>query len=423
MGVHDDRLSVGSDPSLDVRRPGYFPSDTEEIDTWQEAIEVLRSQKFIQEPATENGALVGGALFTLNGAEHRQRRRAMNRLMTPEALDSYFDNILEPALTLELRELGASPTDRGSRSTELCSFARRLMLRVAGEIIGIGERTSDPGGLERLSRLHDAMSELMLVRWDTSSRHSEIIERGMEAKREWADHLHAPAVTARLHSSESVDAASSYDLLSHLIGVVDPVWEDDELAVREEIGLLIGTVSSTAQSTVNALHELFVWFETHPEDRTRMSTDPELLSHAVMEALRLHPTAPAIARIACDDVVLSNGRSIGAGQWVAVMALAVNTDASVYGATAHTFDPRRTTPSGVARYGISFGTGAHQCLGLRVVIGNAGIGATALILKTLLEAGVMPDPKRSPQRDEENERDGFAGYPVIFTRLEDVLRG
>mgnify|MGYP000005498700 CR=1 FL=1 len=50
--------------------------------------------------------------------------------------------------------------------------------------------------------------------------------------------------------------------------------------------------------------------------------------------------------------------------------VSANRDPEVFGSTADAFDPHRNTPPQAPRWGLTFGTGFHACLGQSFVIGG-----------------------------------------------------
>ena len=111
--------------------------------------------------------------------------------------------------------------------------------------------------------------------------------------------------------------------------------------------------------------------------------------------------------------------AIRAGQYVALRTGVANRDASVFGRDAAEFDPRRTIPPGVSRYGLAFGAGPHRCYGVPVAMGDEGTdGSLVLVVKRLLEAGVRKDADR-PARHRPGiayaDLRGWESYPVVLT--------
>jgi cytochrome P450 len=258
------------------------------------------------------------------------------------------------------------------------------------------------------------------VKWFTGD-HAPYIERGLAAKARFKDTYFEPALAACPYRPGAEVPSDQHDLISLLAAQVDPHWSDEDLAVREAFtSVFAAGVNSSSTMMTNSLDELAEWLPAHAEQAERLD-DLEFLARVIQETLRLHPTPPAFGRLALEDVVLSDGRLIPEGQWVALFPTTANRDRRAFGPDPDRFDPDRVLPPTVARYGTSFGGGSHQCLGLRVVLGNDGVGSHAHVLRIMLRAGVQRDLAR-PATREASERGHWDTYPVVFTTLERALR-
>jgi cytochrome P450 len=145
-------------------------------------------------------------------------------------------------------------------------------------------------------------------------------------------------------------------------------WDEDKL-LRECLFYLAASSSTTTNAAPHVYMELWRWMGDHPEDRALLGY-ASFVQLAVAEALRMHPTVPALIRKALDDVTLTSGRSITAGQQIAIDLNRVNCDPAVFGETASSFDPCRLTPAKVPRYAAAFAAGGHTCIGRRVAAGS-----------------------------------------------------
>ncbi|MGE3621630.1 MAG: cytochrome P450, partial [Acidimicrobiia bacterium] len=113
------------------------------------------------------------------------------------------------------------------------------------------------------------------------------------------------------------------------------------------------------------------------------------------------------------------------GQELHIEWVAANRDKAVFGEDADEFNPHRPSPTvgGLQRYGVGFGTGAHQCFGLRVVLGGDGAGGAHVgLLQKLFAAGVLPDPDHEPEGLKLNpdkfwieEIPRYTKFPVLVT--------
>ena len=124
------------------------------------------------------------------------------------------------------------------------------------------------------------------------------------------------------------------------------------------------------------------------------------------------------------------GHQLRQGQEIHIERVAANRDKEIFGPDADGFNPRRGNPArGSQRFGIGFGSGAHQCFGLRVVLGIDGTGGAHVeLLRLLYRAGVEPDRERTPI-DLKKDMDKFSvediprytSYPVVFRGFEPSL--
>ena len=110
------------------------------------------------------------------------------------------------------------------------------------------------------------------------------------------------------------------------------------------------------------------------------------------------PFAPYQTRRSLEDNTLADGTHVHPNQELHIEYVLANRDTELFGADANVFNPRRQSPAdGTPRYGVGFGVGAHQCYGLRVVVGNDGKGGVHVeLLRKLMAAGARPDPGRPP---------------------------
>jgi hypothetical protein len=97
---------------------------------------------------------------------------------------------------------------------------------------------------------------------------------------------------------------------------------------------------------------------------------------------------------------------------------------SIFGVTANEFNPHRDIPEGVARWGLTFGTGFHACLGQELAGGLALdqqlagaelFGAITVIVEAILRRGGRPHPTIACEMDTATRRPVWRNYPVTFT--------
>jgi cytochrome P450 len=341
----------------------------------------------------------------------------MNRLVRPDALEHFRESLLVPAMQRQLQRLYEHPAPDGTYRTDLVQFTMLPFVSFAAALAGFDMEI--PGRDSRLLELTNAMADHHRVKWFPED-HGSIVERGLEAKRFFEAEYFDPALAQCPYRPGQEVPREQHDLISVVAAELDPTWHDDDLKVRETFtSIFAAGVGSSATMMTNSLEELNAWLPSHSDAEAKLD-DLHFLAAVLQETLRLNPTPPVFGRVAAEDLVLSTGREIKAGQWVALFAAPANREPELFGVDAEEFNPYRELPVRVPRYGVSFGVGSHQCLGLRVVLGNDGVGSHAHVLRLLLAAGVRRDPEHEAAR-EPSERRIWARYPVVFTSLDRVI--
>jgi benzoate 4-monooxygenase len=244
-----------------------------------------------------------------------------------------------------------------------------------------------------------------------------------------------PAWERRARMLEAAAAGTSDEELPHDILTVllqhraDPALEldDDGRIVREVATYLQGGTHTSAQTLTNAIDLSFGAPDGGRALLDRAADDLRLAQRIIHETLRLRPTTPKIKRRALAATTIGDV-DIPAEALVVLDAASANRDPALFGPDAERFDPDRRLASSVARWGLSFGAGPHQCPGRSVaggfpVGGDLAIGddhlfgLVALMLQAIARRGPRPDPSGSPDRDTRTERETrWAHYPVRFER-------
>lgn len=387
----------------------WLPADTVRLTGYDEIVEVLRHAGLVTEPRVVDAPFKQGALNAINGKEHLQRRRTMNRIVRADAIASYREQVLLPSLRAQMREIASRADADGVHRADLVQVTRRSFIPVLAGLVGIEVPTGEAG--DRLMEMLAAMRFGADARYELGDSRS-ITDRALLVKEEFRTTHYEPAASACPVRSPGELASGRVDLMSLMCARADPRWEDEGLRLRETIALMLAFGGTVTMITF-AVDDLYRWLAAHPEDK-ELASDLAFLGRCMMETLRFHPLAPVV-RIALEDVTLSSGVVIRKGQWVMGSKLAANRDERVFGADAKSFNPHRELPTGLPRYGLALGAGVHQCIGLGLVLGMTGAGVAADALRVYFAAGVRPDEVRSP-RSLGNLKTGFSSYPVVFDR-------
>ena len=164
------------------------------------------------------------------------------------------------------------------------------------------------------------------------------------------------------------------DLVSYLATASN--IDGQPLSEKHRLGTCLLILIAGADTTWSAIGASLWHLATYPEDRRRLVDDPGLMPSTVEEMLRFY--APVtVARIAREDVEM-RGRSVHAGERLVLPFAAANRDPKVFE------DPDAVKIDREKNRHITFGWGAHRCL---------GAGLAKLELTVCLEEWlrVMPD--------------------------------
>ncbi len=142
------------------------------------------------------------------------------------------------------------------------------------------------------------------------------------------------------------------DMVSHLLGL-----GEDTVSITWILGFAFTMVTGGNDTTTGLLGGAAVLLADHPDQRRRLADDPALVPDAVDELLRLTSPVQNLARTTTRDVVVS-GTTIPAGAKVLLGYGAANRDPREFGDDAEELDVERR-PARI----LSFGYGAHHCLG------------------------------------------------------------
>ncbi|MBN9098646.1 MULTISPECIES: cytochrome P450 [unclassified Pseudonocardia] len=395
-----------------------------QIESYREIDEILRSKDFRQGSHTESLPLFAESLLLLDGPDHRERRRLENPLFDRAALLYYDHEALNPVVEQMVREC----FDGSERVTvDLVVLVRAMLHRIAAAVTGI-DGVDTPERTERFRWFVEQLGAAATVEWSTDD-HDTVLARGLAQRDAFVEEFFGASVRRRqdvvaaYRAGELAREELPVDLLTLLYLHWDPEW-DEQLPLREATLFLVAATQTTTHTLPHVLIHFDEWTRDHPEDAGR-EHDPEFLRLMVNESLRLHQPAPTLLRYATHAVTLASGRRIAEGERVALLFTPANRDPEVFGPDAQTFNPHRgkAAGAGVRPWGLTFGGGAHVCVGRPLVTGLAKRdgeapteGTMMRILRALYAAGVQLDPANPPVPTESSSHDTFSSMPVVLTR-------
>lgn len=298
---------------------------------------VRRSERFAElreQQGLEAGPPRSLAILNLDPPDHTRIRRLVSKAFTPRAVERIRERagaITEDLLD-DLHAQGDQPVDL------ISGLAFPLPFAVINEMLGL------PGGADALHlrelshTITQALDPLLLMEngpaiLASAEEMRAIIGEAIAWKRTREDD---DLMMALIRAEDEGDTLSDAELLENVMLLF--------LAGHETTVNLIG-------NGTNALLD-------HPDQLALLVAEPDLAANAVEELLRWDSPVQFSRRIALEPIEM-HGEVFEPGELVMTCLGAANRDPLKFGPTADRLDLRRAD----AREHVSFGSGAHHCLG------------------------------------------------------------
>jgi cytochrome P450 len=284
-------------------------------------------------------------MLNLDPPDHTRLRKLVTKAFTPRVVEN-----LRPRAQALVDEMLDRAAARGNMDL-IADFAFPLPFAVISEMLGVpptdGDKLRAWSGLIVRSLEPIVDTNLAIAIANASDHMYEYVGEMIERKRK-----------------EPAD-----DLLSALIAAEEQgdVLSDDEL--QEQVLLLYVAGHET---TVNLIGNGVLALLNDRDQLERLRADTSLMPNAVEELLRDDSPVQMSRRITLKDVEVG-GRAIEKGSFCGLVLASANRDQARWGADADVLDVTRADAS----HHLSFGGGAHYCLGasLARVEGQVAIGS------------------------------------------------
>ena len=289
---------------------------------------VARSMPPFNQLDPANLDLVMSMMLMRDAPDHTRLRSLVNRVFTPKAMSRLEPSIREICDDL-LRELAGQTSFDAAE--EYCD---KVPIYAIGSLLGLGSedwpRLKDLS--DRIIRLVDPMLGFDPVQMDADINElRSVFEREFEQRR----------------------TAPQDDLMTALVEVSA---EGDRLSSEELVSMCILLLIAGHETTSSLIGNAIVVFDQHRDQRRRLLDEPDLAANAVEEILRFEPPVHNTDRIVTADCEFM-GHQLKKGQILGTVLAAANRDPRRHD-RPNDFDIARPDPRP-----ISFGHGAHHCLG------------------------------------------------------------
>jgi cytochrome P450 len=284
-------------------------------------------------------------ISTTFGGDHRRLRR-----LTAKAFSSRHADEVRPLATqlvnLLLDQLADAAT-AGEMIDLKAAFAYPLPGMLVAELIGMSEEAR--------------VAAARVINLMTATNASP--EQAQEVLLGWRDAITKLIEFKRAHPGK--------DITSELIAARDE--DGSRLTEQELVDTIFAILGAGSETTINFFDNAITQLLTHPEQLELVKSGQISWEDVIEEVLRMEsPLASLPMRFAVEDIQL-DGVTIPKGDPILINYAALGRDPALHGESAGTFDPARPN-----KEHLSFGHGAHYCLGAGIARMLAKTGLSAL---------------------------------------------
>jgi cytochrome P450 len=300
-------------------------------------------------------------MLHMDDPDHRRLRGLVAQAFTPRIVEAMRPRVAEIASAL------LDDVDPSRPFDVMPVLADPLPTIVIAAMLGV-----DPAHTAAFK----AWSDALMLRFNPKRTEDETqrLERSTMELRDYL--MQAVAARRQCHTE---------DLLSRLIAAEEDGEQLSPDEIVETCGLLLvaGNVTTTDLIGNGVLALL-----RHPGELAKLRAGPELIATAVEEILRYDPPIMASNRQAPSAREI-DGCPVEAGQTLTLMLAAANHDPALHD------DPHRFDISRADKRHLSFGNGAHFCLGASLARLEAQVALSTLITRF---PGLRLSQERGPER-------------------------
>jgi cytochrome P450 len=294
------------------------------------------------------------SLLNRDGEEHLRVRRIVASAFTPRRIERW-----KPVIESVATELLDDLEKAGPPADLVAGYCYLLPVRIICRLLGVPEE--DSGRFRQWSNAFLSAAKM------TAEQRAQLIGEFI---------AYSTALIARRR------AEPGNDLIDELIAARDG---SDRLSEMELVNLSTGLIAAGNETTSNALgRSVLALLSDGRQLWEQLVGKPDLIPAAVDELLRITTLGNGLLRQATEDVELPSG-TVKAGEAVVIAGISPQRDESVYP------DPNEIVFDRDAPQVLTFGGGAHYCLGAHLAKAELRIGL-GLLMARFPELRLAVDP-------------------------------
>ncbi|AWG68853.1 Probable cytochrome P450 [Mycobacteroides abscessus] len=322
------------------------------------------------------------SFLAMDDPEHLRLRTLVSKGFTPRRIRELEGQVV----TLARTHLDRALTNASDRSFDfIAEYAGKLPMDVISELMGVPEadrtriRELADGVMHREDGLADVPPEAIQASFDQMTYYIEMVR---ERRRRPTEDLTSALLQAEI--------------------------DGDRLTDEEVLAFLFLMVIAGNETTTKLLANAVYWGHRNPDQLATVHADHDRIPLWVEESLRYDTSSQILARTVAEDMTLYDTK-IPAGDILLLLPGSANRDDRVFDDA----DQYRIGREIGAKL-VSFGSGAHFCLGAHLARMEAKVALTELFTRI---SGYEIDERNSVRVHSSNVR-GFAHLPMTVQLRE-----
>lgn len=394
------------------------------VTTYKEAEATLKVPTLRQSLYDAGAVLLEHTVVNLHGEAHKEKRSVVQNVFRRDFFRHYQNYIFPRALKETLDPYLAA--GRG----DMVEFAYRVLVNLVADSAGVDRRFSQ-ADTDRLFGLIQSFGKAPTMGQLRGGDREAMLRSIEQALEDFKNEFYIPSANRRraLLAYAAVDPEAQGEVPNDILTAMLRAYPDGKISehdmMRDTAFFILAGAFTVANTLMHAVHEILTWCKKNPGKREELLANPVLLQRCIWESVRLHPASPVAKRRTTCPVHLPNGADAVDDDSVVVDIATANRDKSIFGEDADEYNPYRELTGRTPRFGLSFGAGAHACLGRMLAAGleiteanldseETEFGTLYMIIRELLVHGIEMDSEQRPTIDETTTRRHFHTLPFVL---------
>ena len=251
------------------------------IDNYKAASLALRDKNLRQALYDEGSIIMKDVLVNLHGEQHKSRRMLETKVFRRDFFKYYESEVFPQTLRETLNPF----VEAGKM--DLVDFGYRVMVNLTADFTGIDRQQKSPEETAELMSLLRIFGKTATLAHATGDKNA-VKEEAFKALERFDERFVQPSITRRFALLSKWDQgkisedAVPRDILAVLLRNEDGIDIPRDVLTREMAFFALAGAHTSIHTLTHAVHELFGWLDSRPEDKQLVLKEPRFIQKCVL---------------------------------------------------------------------------------------------------------------------------------------------